>query len=153
MRCLDRSAPVCLCSFRQRPQDEVHCLFPVGKRHPAGTLYVPGWVDIHCLCPLRYTSLFGFPCHAYFLREICWKKNQDKPVNSLRHKGFPICPYYAIRAYVRNCGSAKRSGYQDGLRDAGPLQRRVYAGHLRPRYHPGTASGGEYHGEYPLRCC
>ena len=34
------------------------------------------------------------------MRENWWKKNKDKPVNPLHRKGFPICPYYAIRAYV-----------------------------------------------------
>ena len=70
----------------------------------------------------------------------------------MQRKGFPICPYYAIRAYVRNRSLAKRGRYQDGERDAGPPQRRVHTGYLRPRDHPGPASGGGYHGEYPLRC-
>ena len=30
----------------------------------------------------------------------------------LRRKGFPICPYYAIRAYLRHSGSAKPNGCQ-----------------------------------------
>lgn len=145
MRCLDRSAPVCLCSFRQRPQDEVHCLFPVGKRHPAGTLYVPGWVDIHCLCPLRYTSLFGFPCHAYFLREICWKKNQDKPVNSLRHKGFPICPYYAIRAHLCQPAVEQRRSDEADPDLAGPQHLLYHCRHLRPPglLRPGAVCGDD----------
>ena len=69
-------------------------------------------VAIHCLCPLRYTSLFGFPRCAYFLQGIRWKKNKDKPVNSLQRKGFPICPYYAIRAYLRVIAFEERRLYE-----------------------------------------
>ena len=78
------------------------------------------------------------------------EKEQGQTRNPLRHKGFPICLYYDIRAYVRYGSPAKRSGHQDRLRDAGPLQCRVHTGYLRPRDHPGPEPGGGYHGEYPL---
>ena len=69
------------------------------------------------------------------------EKEQGQTRNPLRHKGFPICLYYDIRAYVRYGSPAKRSGYQDRLRDAGPLQRGLHPGHLRPR-HRGHAERG-----------
>ena len=55
--------------------------------------------------------------------------------------------------YIRHSSATKRRGHQGGERDAGPLQRGLYAGYLRPRHHPGTAAGGKYHGKYPVRCC
>ncbi len=71
----------------------------------------------------------------------------------LRIHGFLVCPYYTLWAYVRHGGLAERRGHQNRERDAGPLQRGVYAGHLCLRHHGGTASGGEHHGQYPIRCC
>ena len=56
------------------------------------------------------------------------------------------------QTHVRNSGIAKRSGHQDRLRDAGPLQRRVYPGYLHPRHHLGKGGGGQRDGQYPLRC-
>ena len=76
------------------------------------------------------------------------EKEQGQTRNPLRHKGFPICLYYDIRAYVRYGSPAKRSGYQDRLRDAGPLQCRVHAGHLRPCHPPDAGPGGRNHGKF-----
>ena len=106
---------------------------------------------IHCLCPLRYTSLFGFPRCAYFLQGIRWKKNKDKPVNSLHRKGFPICPYYAIRAYVLGPGSAKRRRRENALRHTGPLFGGLHPRHLRPRDYLHAEAGGKRRGQFPLR--
>ena len=80
-----------------------------------------------------------------------WKKNKDKTFNLLRRKGFQICPYYAIRAHVRNGRPAKWCGHQDGFRDAGTLQCGFHPGHIRPRDHSGTEGGGQYDGQRPLR--
>ena len=93
---------------------------------------------------------FGFPCYACFLREICWKKNHDKPVNSLHHKGFPICPYYAIRAHLRNSGPPERCGCQNGQQYAWALRRGLHPPHLYPRHSATAKSGGrdnrKFHG-------
>ena len=56
-----------------------------------------------------------------------------------------------FEAHFRNPGPTKRSGCENRLRHAGPLQRRVYPGHLRPCDHLGPAAGGESHGTCPLR--
>ena len=54
-------------------------------------------------------------------------------------------------AHVRNAGPSKRSGRENGVRDAGPLQRRVHSGHLRPCDHLGSAAGGGGYGTCPIR--
>ena len=59
---VDTWAAMAVLDLQER--NEVYCLSPAGKRHPAETLYVPGWVDVHCICLLRYTSLFG--CQRQF---------------------------------------------------------------------------------------
>ena len=51
--------------------------------------------------------------------------------------------------HLRDAGAPERRGYQDRLRDAGPLLRRVHPGYLRPRHHPGPAAGGGHHGSGP----
>ena len=47
---------------------------------------------------------------------------------------------------LQNGGNVKNP-----LRHAGPLQRRVHPGHLRPRYRLYAEAGGERSGEFPLR--
>lgn len=59
----------------------------------------------------------------------------------MRHKGFPICPYYDIRAYVRNVVAAEWRGREDPLQHVGALQRGFHAGYLHPR-HPEDEAGG-----------
>lgn len=66
---------------------------------------------------------------------------------------FLICPYYTIRAYVRDPGAPERRRYQDRLWDAGPLFGRFHSGHLHPRYHRRKEGGGKHDGEYPLWRC
>ena len=79
-----------------------------------------------------------------FLQGIRWKKNKDKPVNSLQCKGFSICPYYAIRAHLRNDSPAKRRGCQNCFINARPLRRGIHAPYLHPRYPTSPRrSGGE----------
>ena len=56
-----------------------------------------------------------------------------------------------FKAYLRNPGSPEWGGCENGVRDAGPLQRRVYPGHLRPCDHLGPAAGGGGHGTRSLR--
>src|SRR5699024_1713668 len=52
-------------------------------------------------------------------------------------------------AHVRNPGTPERGGHQDGVRDAGTLQRRVHFGHLRPRYDSSPERGGKNYGKSP----
>ena len=54
-----------------------------------------------------------------------------------------LCVITRSAAHLRNHGSAKRRGHQDGIQHAGPLRRRIHAPHLHPR-HPtktGRSSG------------
>ena len=53
--------------------------------------------------------------------------------------------------HLRHPGPAKRGGRENGVRHAGPLQRRVHPGHLRPCDHLRPAAGGGSHGTRPLR--
>ena len=80
--------------------------------------------------------------------EFVQKSSADIELRNFRGQLFLVFLDFILNALL-----AKRCGYQNRERNAGPLQRRVYAGHLRPRHHPGAAASGEYHGEYPLRCC
>ena len=66
----------------------------------------------------------------------------------MRRKGFPICPYYAIRAHLRDPGPAKRRGHQDRLQYAGPLRRKVHPSHLHPRHPADAVSGSGNHGKF-----
>ena len=70
----------------------------------------------------------------------------------MQRKGFPICPYYAIRAYILGSGSAKRRGRENPLRHAGTLQRRIHTGYLCPCDHLHAEAGGKRRGQFPLRC-
>ena len=78
-------------------------------------------------------------------------KEQGQTANPLQRKGFPICPYYAMRAHILGAGPAKRGGRKNPLRHAGSLQRWVHPGHLRPRDHLYAEAGGECGGEFPLQ--
>ena len=65
-------------------------------------------------------------------------------------KGFPICPYYAIRAHVCHTGDPTGGKCKDSLQHPGSLQRGLHSGHLHPR-HRGNAKGlspedGQLHG-------
>ena len=63
----------------------------------------------------------------------------------MQRKGFPICPYYAIRAHIFGAGPAKRSRCQNPLRHAGPLLGGVYAEHVYPRHNTDEAGCGRHH--------
>ena len=69
----------------------------------------------------------------------------------LQRKGFPICPYYAIRAHFRNPGPPERCRCENGLQYAGPLWCRIHPPHLHPRHpadaEPGGGDYGEFYGE------
>ena len=54
-------------------------------------------------------------------------------------------------AHLRHPSPAKRGRRKDRLWDAGPLQRWVHPGHLRPCDHLGPAAGGGGHGTRSLR--
>ena len=66
-------------------------------------------------------------------------------------RAFLVCRNYTVRAHLRNPGPAKRSGCENRLRHAGPLQCRVHPGHLRPCDYLGPAAGGGSDGTRPLR--
>ena len=66
-------------------------------------------------------------------------------------RAFLVCRNYTVRAHLRHSGSAKRSGCENRVRNAGPLQCRVHPGHLHPCDHLGPAAGGGGHGTRPLR--
>ena len=66
-------------------------------------------------------------------------------------RAFLVCRNYTVRAHLRHPSPAKRGRRKDRLRDAGPLQRWVHPGHLRPCDHLGPAAGGGGHGTRPLR--
>ena len=68
----------------------------------------------------------------------------------MQRKGFPICPYYAIRAYILGSGSAKRRGRENPLRHAGSLLGGLHSGYLRPRYRLHAEAGGGCGREFPL---
>ena len=69
----------------------------------------------------------------------------------MQRKGFPICPYYAIRAHILGAGPAKRRRCENPLRYAGSLLGGLHSGHLRPRHHLHAEAGGECGGEFPLQ--
>ena len=45
---------------------------------------------------------------------------------------FPVCRNYTVRAHIRDVIAEKRRGRADAFRNAGSLQRRIHAQHLRP---------------------
>ena len=49
--------------------------------------------------------------------------------------------------HLRYPGAAKRGGCENRVRDAGPLLRRVYPGHLRPYHQRSTETGSADDGE------
>lgn len=71
---------------------------------------------------------------------------QRQTLKPLKILGFSVCPYYTVRAHLRHPGPAKRGGCENCLLHPGPLQCRVYPGHLRSRYHHRPAGGGEEDG-------
>ena len=48
----------------------------------------------------------------------------------LIYGAFPVCRNYTVRAHIRNDGNLQRRGCENPVQYAGPLQRRVYTGHL-----------------------
>ena len=54
------------------------------------------------------------------------------------------------QAHICHPGPAERGGCENGIRDAGTLQRGVHPGHLRPCDHRLPAAGGQDDGRYPL---
>ena len=62
--------------------------------------------------PLSFTLhlTFWLPLLCLFFAGDSLEKNKDKPVNPLHRKGFPICPYYAIMAHLRDSGPPERCG-------------------------------------------
>ncbi len=75
-----------------------------------------------------------------------WVKDvngQEKAMQDISCKS----PYYAIRAYVRDHGAAKRRGRENGIHYAGALRRRVYPPHLYPCHPPEAGGGRQNHGQ------
>lgn len=64
----------------------------------------------------------------------------------LIYGAFPVCRNYTVRAHFRHPGPAKRGRRENRLLRPGPLQRRVYPGHLRSRHHHSPAGGSEEDG-------
>ena len=52
-----------------------------------------------------------------------------------------------LAPHLRHPGPTKRGGCENGVRDAGPLLRRVYPGHLRPHHQCCPEAGGANDGE------
>ena len=52
-------------------------------------------------------------------------------------------------AHLRHAGPPERGRHQDGVRNAGTLQRRVHFGHLCPRHDSSPERGGQGHGKSP----
>ncbi len=65
----------------------------------------------------------------------------------MRHKGFPICLYYDIRALLRRGLHPFRGRYQDGTRQSRPRHRRLYPGRIRARHRPNETGERPPHGE------
>ena len=59
----------------------------------------------------------------------------------LLYEAFPVCRNYTVRAHLRDHGHLQRRGCENPVQYAGPLQRRVYAGHLYA-----------HHQRYAARC-
>ena len=100
--------------------------------------------------PAQFRSNFS----AFFSMIFRFGKGREvrlKTSKPLILRAFLVCRNYTVRAHLRHPGSAKRSGCENRVRNAGALQRRVYPGHLRPCDHLGPAAGGGSHGTRPLR--
>ena len=63
----------------------------------------------------------------------------------LKRAGLPRVRFHDLR----HPGPAKRSGHQDGVRDAGTLLGRLHPGHLRPCHDGSPERGGQGHGKSP----
>ena len=85
---------------------------------------------------------YYFPCLG-----IGWNKDKDKPASSLHRKGFPVCPYCAIRALLRRGLHPFWGRYQDGARQSRTRHRRLYPGRVRARHRPNEAGAPPPYGE------
>lgn len=56
-----------------------------------------------------------------------------------------------LAPHLRHLGPAKRGGCENRVRNAGPLLRRVYSGHIRPQHQCSPETGGADHGECAFR--
>ena len=52
-----------------------------------------------------------------------------------------------LAPHLRHPGPAKRGGRENGVRDAGPLLRRLHSRYLRPYHQRSPKAGGADHGE------
>ena len=77
-------------------------------------------------------------------KELNRQRQTLKPLKTL---GFSVCLYYTVRAHLRHPGPTKRGGCENGVRDAGPLLRRIHPGHLRPYHQRSTETGSADDGE------
>ena len=59
------------------------------------------------------------------------KKPDWKPQNPWFYGAFSVCRNYTVRAHIRDVITEKRRGRADAFRNAGSLQRRIHAQHLR----------------------
>ena len=93
-------------------------------RHKAGPLALLNFV-------VNKTASF----FLYSFRQFStWKRNwikDDKRSNPLKIKAFSVCRYYTVTAHIRDVITEKRRGRADAFRNAGSLQRRIHAQHLR----------------------
>ena len=70
----------------------------------------------------------------------------------LIYGAFPVCRNYTVRAHIRDVIAEKRRGCANTFRNAGSLQRRIHAQHLRSldtRYE--TERGGRNRKHHPQR--
>ena len=70
----------------------------------------------------------------------------------LIYGAFPVCRNYTVRAHICNLVAEKRRGRADAFRNAGTLQRGIYAQHLCPldvRHE--TERGGRDRKHHPKR--
>ena len=66
------------------------------------------WKNLSLKCSLGFSPPPVDPIWGPFLVE----KEYGQTANPLQCKGFPICPYYAIRAYLRYIFYAKSANYR-----------------------------------------
>lgn len=64
----------------------------------------------------------------------------------LIYGAFPVCRNYTVRAHLCYPGPAERGRRENCFLHPGPLQRRVYSGHLCPRHHHRPAGGSQEDG-------
>ena len=96
---------------------------------------------------LYASSRFWPPSLRLFCLGIGWSKDKDKPASSLHRKGFPVCPYCAIRALLRRGLHPFWGRYQDGARQSRTRHRRLYPGRVRARHRPNEAGAPPPYGE------